>query len=44
MSPVSPPVLHLARATEAVPGGAERAAGLTGILAVFWEAGVEQEK
>lgn len=29
---------------EAVPGGAERAAGLAGILAVSLEAGAEREK
>jgi hypothetical protein len=28
---------------EAVPGGAERAVGLVGILAAFWEAEVEWE-
>lgn len=43
MSLVSPLGLHLVRAMEAVLAGAEQAAGLAGILAVFWEAGAEQE-
>lgn len=39
MSPVLPLALHLALAAEGVPVGAERVAGLAGILAAFWEAG-----